>query len=117
MITTVHVSVALTGVSHPEITVWDPRVLLAAQQVLAKRTYVAQAPDLLPGRDRNSSTLPVFAVALDDHPKTASIFDSKMATTVLLDFLTQPEKITVAFAEDGGWKVALLTLDFSVARL
>lgn len=85
----------------------DPRVLLGAQRVLAGRTGVNQAPDLVSGIG-----IPYFAVALEDQPK--DMFGSRVQITALIDWLTEPLKFNVIFAEDGGWKTVLCTLHVEV---
>jgi hypothetical protein len=69
---TIELSLAPRAEALPEVSVWDPRILLAAQQVLGDRPCVTQAPDLLPHKTASFHGpvgRPVFAVALDDHPR------------------------------------------------
>jgi hypothetical protein len=117
VITTVHVAISWTDDRSPRLSdepvehlsIKDPRVLLGVQQELARRLGVTQAPDLV-----KSYPVPYFAVSLDDNPPSASMFDVRMAVTTLLEWLTAPIKINVAFAADGGWKTVLADIAVEV---
>jgi hypothetical protein len=87
------------------LSIRDPRVLLGVQQALAQRAGVTQAPDLV-----SASGTPYFAVSVDNHPPSASMFDSGQTTGALLLGLTEPVRFSVVYAADGGWKTVLVDI-------
>lgn len=118
MITTVHVEIkwasdnAKGPVLHREpveerLRIADPRVLLGAQQALATRPGVNQAPDLV-----SAIGIPYFAVALEDIQQ--GNFGRRWDVTTLLAMLTEPLSFHVAFAAEGGWKTVPVTLTVAV---
>ncbi len=106
MIHTVQVELSVPD-SSP-VTATDPRILLAAQQVLLGRTGVMQAPDLL----TVMNGVPVFVVAMDDSSGTGRYFVSS-----LIEQLVQDSLVTIVFAADGGDKVCQVLLTFEVGGL
>ena len=112
MITTVHVAISWAKQAPPlsdvpYLSITDPRVLLGAQQVLAQRAGVTQAPDLV-----SASSTPYFAVSVDDRPSPGSF--ASFSTGALLLGLTEPVQFSVVYAADGGWKTMLVDIAVEV---
>lgn len=113
MIITVKLVMTIARPEKPDFLPTDPRILLAAQRVLLARPGVLSA-DLLPWQRRFPAPDPdmVFVVALEDQDPDGD--GEWIPVTTLVSDLVDTEKIRIVWAQDGGWKVQLVDIDFRV---
>jgi len=110
MITTVVVQLNAEVFQARSVGWGDPRVLAAAEQMLALRPGVRTVQYL--DRPAPSMFSPAKAPAW-----TVTLFEDEMPSSLMLDNLLVPESFRVVWTEDGGEKTELVALTFELAGM